>query len=51
MMSNFTFRHNIFKGRLLLLHQHKSAGGKGLREILIEMKIKFWHKLETIAGK
>ena len=28
-MSNFSFCHNVFKSRLLLLRQHASAGGKG----------------------
>ena len=29
-MSNFTFGHNVFNSRLLLLRQNASAGGKGL---------------------
>ena len=29
-MSNFTFCHNVFKSRLLLLRQNVSAGWKGL---------------------
>ena len=29
-MSNFTFGHNVFKSRLLLLRRNASAGGNGL---------------------
>ena len=32
-MSNFSFGHNVFKRRLLLLHQNVSAGGKGLKVV------------------
>ena len=35
-MSNFTFDHNVFKSRLLLLRQNASAGGKGLKDIDIK---------------
>ena len=30
MISNFTFGHNVFKSRLLLMRQNASAGGKGV---------------------
>ena len=32
-MSNFTFGHNVFKSRLLLLSQNVSAGGNGLNHL------------------
>ena len=32
-MSNFTFGHNVFKSRLLLLRQNASAGGKGFKKV------------------
>ena len=34
-MSNFTFDHNVFKSRLLLLRQNASAGGKVLQVIYL----------------
>ena len=33
-MSNCSFGNDIFKSRLLLLHQNASAGGKGLKEFI-----------------
>ena len=34
MLSNFTFGHNVFKSRLLLLGQNASAGGKELMKMI-----------------
>ena len=48
-MSNFTFNHNVFKSRLLLLRQKASACGKGLRALFWNGGIvKSWHELENL---
>ena len=38
-ISNFTFGHNVFKSRLLLLRQNASAGGRGLNN----QNIQYYH--------
>ena len=34
-MSNFTFGHSVIEGRMLLLRQNVSAGGKGLDKLYV----------------
>ena len=48
-MSNFPFGHNVLKGRLLLLRQDTSAGGKWLkrRREHIQANTKFYQKLNV----
>ena len=36
-MSNFTFGHNVFKSRLLLLRRNASARGKGLNSAAADL--------------
>ena len=44
--SNFTFGHNVFKSRLLLLRQNASAGGKGLKKNIVPMSnLSFYHNV------
>ena len=49
MMSNFTLGYNVYKSRLLQMHQNASAGGKGLNNDVSSDNNHCFHQLTCMS--